>query len=95
MVKAGCIVFVADGGGPDGNCEPSRPDIRDEEAAVEKIDAVLSDPEKQRALREHLRVGAQRFSVVGFEEGLLEIMREFLERKSAGNAGKARATGSD
>jgi glycosyltransferase involved in cell wall biosynthesis len=95
MVKAGCIVFVPDGSGPTEIVNHPGLIYEDDEAAVEKIDAVLSDPEKQRALREHLRVAARRFSVVGFEEGLLEITREFLERKSAGNAGKTRATGSD
>jgi hypothetical protein len=39
-------------------------------------------------------VRAQRFSVVRFQEGLIEITREFLARKNVGAGGKARAAGS-
>jgi glycosyltransferase involved in cell wall biosynthesis len=89
MVKAGCIVFVPDGGGQTEIA--NHPDLiyPDDEAAVEQIDAVLRNPEKQKALRQHLKDSGRRFSTDIFQQGILDLTREFLARRGVREANSA------
>jgi glycosyltransferase involved in cell wall biosynthesis len=89
MVKAGCIVFVPDGGGQTEIA--NHPDLLypDDEAAVEQIDAVLRNPGKQKVLRQHLQDGAWRFSTDIFQQGILDLTREFLARQGVPEASRA------
>jgi len=84
MVKAGCLVWVPDGGGQTEIL--AHPELiyagRDE--AVAKIRSVLTEPEKQTRLRDHLRARAGLFSAERFVREMRVIVREFLEENSAG-----------
>ena len=78
MVKAGCIVFVPDNG---GQVEiVNHPDLvfQDVPDAVERIDKVLSSPESQDTIREHLAMEARYFSVEAFQQGIRNIVADFL-----------------
>ena len=85
MVKAGCIVFVPEGGGQTEIVNHADLIYPDDGAAVRKIDAILRSPEKQHGLRDHLLAGSRRFSTEIFQRGILELTREFLERPRAEN----------
>jgi glycosyltransferase involved in cell wall biosynthesis len=89
MVKAGCIVFVPDGGGQTEIVD--HPDLiyEDDETAVTKIVAALRDSAMQSSLRKHLRQKAQGFSTDIFQQGLLDLTRQFLERRGAQDDRKA------
>jgi len=84
MVKAGCLVWVPDGGGQTEIL--AHPELiyagRDE--AVAKIRGVLTEPEKQTRLRDHLRARAGLFSAERFVREMRVIVREFLEENRAG-----------
>ena len=84
MVKAGCLVWVPDGGGQTEIL--AHPELiyagRDE--AVAKIRGVLTEPEKQTRLREHLRARAGLFSAERFVREMRAIVRKFLEENRAG-----------
>jgi glycosyltransferase involved in cell wall biosynthesis len=84
MVKAGCLVWVPDGGGQTEIL--AHPELiyagRDE--AVAKIRSVLTGPEKQTRLRDHLRARAGLFSAERFVREMRVIVREFLEENRAG-----------
>lgn len=83
MVKAGCLVWVPDGGGQTEIL--AHPELiyagRDE--AVAKIRSVLTEPEKQTRLRDHLRARAGLFSAERFVREMRVIVREFLEENRA------------
>jgi glycosyltransferase involved in cell wall biosynthesis len=79
MVRAGCIVFVPDGGGQVeivGDADPLR--YRDAEDAVEKIAAVLASRAQQQTLRAHLERRASLFGTEVFVQRTREIVRDFL-----------------
>jgi glycosyltransferase involved in cell wall biosynthesis len=84
MVKAGCLVWAPDGGGQTEIL--AHPELiyagRDE--AVAKIRGVLTDPEKQTRLRDHLRAQAGLFSAERFVREMRAIVRQFLEENRAG-----------
>ena len=86
MVKAGCLVWVPDGGGQTEIL--AHPELiyagRDE--AVAKIRSVLTEPEKQTRLRDHLRARAGLFSAERFVREMRVIVREFLEENRAGTS---------
>lgn len=84
MVKAGCLVWVPDGGGQTEIV--AHPDLIYEgwDEAAAKILAVLGDPEKQARLRDHLRVRAGLFSTDRFVGEMRTLVRAFLEEDRAG-----------
>lgn len=82
MVRAGCIVWVPDGGGQvEIVGRDERLVYRSDAEAVEKICATLDDPERARALREHLRPYRERFSERVFVDRFREVVRAFLARR--------------
>ena len=78
MVKAGCIVFVANGGGQVEIVDHPSLIFDDEDEAVDKICNVLEDTSLQRRLGKHLTQGVDRFSVEAFQEGIQEVVRDFF-----------------
>ena len=78
MVRAGMIVWVPRGGGQVEIVD--HPDLiyDDEEDAVRKIAAVMSDPSRQTALRAHLAGQAEKFSAERFMEGIQKAVDRFM-----------------
>lgn len=79
---AGCVTFVADGGGPTeivGHDE--RLIYSDRADAVAKISAVLDDPDLDSALRRSTRERARQFTVERFSKELREAVCELLEAR--------------
>ena len=81
MVKAGCIVFVPNGGGQTEIADHPALIYESDGDAVRKIEAVLADSTLAAILRTHLAEGANRFSVEGFMRGIRKIVIEFLQEK--------------
>jgi glycosyltransferase involved in cell wall biosynthesis len=79
MVKAGCVVFVAGGGGQTEIIDHPQLIFRDDEEAVGKIQAVLSSGALQDALCRHLAAQARKFSVGNFRGAMRAIVAEFLQ----------------
>jgi glycosyltransferase involved in cell wall biosynthesis len=78
MVKAGCIVFVPNGGGQTEIADHPALIYESDDDAVRKIEAVLADSTLQTKLRTHLAQGAQRFSVGNFRQSIRKVVDEFL-----------------
>jgi glycosyltransferase involved in cell wall biosynthesis len=66
MVRAGCVVFVPDGGGQVEVVDDPRLQWHDPEQAVDRICSVLSDPETQRDLARRLAARADLWSADRF-----------------------------
>jgi glycosyltransferase involved in cell wall biosynthesis len=81
MVRAGCIVFVRDGGGP-AEIVGAEADLcwASPEDALTKILAVLDDPSRQSALRRHLGSRAALFSSERFCKQFRALVRDFTAR---------------
>lgn len=84
MVKAGCLVWVPDGGGQTEIVAHPGLIFSDHEDAAAKIPAVLADPEKQASLLDHLRARADLFSTDRFVREMRALVRAFLEENRAG-----------
>jgi len=78
MVKAGCVVFVPDGGGQLEIVNDERLTYLDEAVAVDKICAVLRSKKLQSELRMHLARSSQAFSSAIFADGVRRIVQDFL-----------------
>jgi glycosyltransferase involved in cell wall biosynthesis len=78
MVRAGCLVFVPDGGGQ-MEIVDAAPELvfRSDDDAVEKIAAALADPTRHDALRRRLAERAGRFSAARFVEEIRALVRDF------------------
>ena len=70
IIKAGCIVFVPNGGGQIEIVDNSSLIFENDEDAVEKIIKVLTDNNFQYSLKEHLSKRANLFSVKRFMEDI-------------------------
>ncbi len=81
MVKAGCITFVPNEGGPVEIVNHSALTYNSIEDAVDKIDAVLRQPELQTDLRNHLVSQGKKFTISRFMKGLQKAVEEFLVRR--------------
>lgn len=79
MVKAGCIPFVPDQGGPVEIVDHPALTYHDTDDAVRKIVAVLNSKPQQVCLRAHLERQGEQFSVEWFQNGLRDIVARFLE----------------
>jgi len=89
MVRAGCIVFVREGGGS-VEIIGTEADLgwASPEDAVAKILAVLQDPARQSALRHHLAARAALFSSERFCEQLRALVRDFAARLGMSSQGE-------
>ena len=83
MVKAGCIVFVPNGGGQVEIVDHASLVFDDDNEAVDKICRVLEDTSLQNDLTAHLAQGMDRFSVEAFQEGIRQTVSEFFEQRSS------------
>jgi glycosyltransferase involved in cell wall biosynthesis len=81
MVKAGCLVWVPNGGGQTEIVEHPGLTYSDDDDAAAKIVAVLESEKAQESLRRHLRVRAQAFSPERFMRESRALVAEFLERR--------------
>lgn len=81
MVKAGCIVFVPNGGGQAEIVDHPKLIYENIEDGVQKIETVLKDEKLQNNLREHLSLVSQKFSVENFQKSIREIVSNFLKGK--------------
>ena len=84
MVRAGCIVFVPNGGGQVEIVDHPGLVFDDEDEAVDKICRVLEDTSLSNTLRSHLAQGLDRFSVEAFQEGIRQTVNEFFEQRGRG-----------
>jgi glycosyltransferase involved in cell wall biosynthesis len=78
MTRAGCIVFVHDGGGQ-VEIVGDEPGLRyrSDFEAVDKICKLLDDDDEQQRLREVLGNRANRFNESSFMTGIQKIVSEF------------------
>lgn len=79
MAKAGCIVFVPDGGGQTEIVDNPNLIYNGIEDAVCKIGKVIEDQKLQNDSRRHLFVNAQKFSIENFKEGIKNAVSIFLK----------------
>lgn len=79
MVMAGCIVWVPDGGGQKEIVNHSDLIYQSEDDAVEKIMAMLDQPERQEGIRLHLKKQAELFSAARFQREIRRTLDIFLE----------------
>jgi len=79
MVKAGCIVFVPDGGGQTEIVNNDQLIYKDEEDAIRKIENVLMDSDIQIELKEQLLKNSPKFSIINFQQSIKEIVEELLK----------------
>jgi hypothetical protein len=84
MVKAGCIVFVPNGGGQTEIADHPALIYESDDDAVRKIETVLVDSSLQASLRTHLAAGARRFSVESFQGQIRQVVEEFLKERIGG-----------
>lgn len=82
MVKAGCIAFVPDNGGPPEIVNDERLCYRDADDAVSKIGAVLRDEALQGTLHDHMLARGTCFDVTAYQEGIRRTVRDMLEGTS-------------
>ncbi|MGA3323498.1 MAG: glycosyltransferase family 4 protein [Terriglobia bacterium] len=81
MVQAGCVVFVASGGGQVEIVNHPALIYENVADAVEKIIAVLTSEAEQEKLRNHLRQGSNSYSVKTFVDEMRRVVAEFIERQ--------------
>ena len=79
MVKAGCIVFVPNGGGQTEIVEATELTYNDTEDAVSKIISILSTESLQKALAHRLAQRAKIFSTQSFCQSIQSVAHEFLD----------------
>jgi len=83
LAKAGCIPFIPNEGGHLEIVGEAKDFLAfsDEEDAVQKITAVLTNDSLQSSIREKLKQVTARFSISSFKESLLRIVEDFFEQK--------------
>jgi glycosyltransferase involved in cell wall biosynthesis len=82
MVRAGCVVWVPNGGGQVEIVNDPRLTYGSVEEAIGKITAALRDPHEEATLRKHLAARADRFS----PERFMREVRAAVEDAAAGRA---------
>ncbi len=80
MVKAGCLVWVPDGGGQVEVVNHPALIYDDLEDGVNKIELVFKDKEKQSELRKRLAKQSESFSSESFMFEIKEVVRHFLSK---------------
>ncbi len=79
MVKAGCIVFVPNGGGQTEIVNDAKLIYKDEEDAVVKIKKIINDIDSQKETRDQLSLNIKNFSEESFREGIKIVVDKFFE----------------
>ncbi len=80
MIRAGCIVFAPDHGGPAELLDEPGLTYGSLGEATEKIALLLGDPARQARLAARLRDRGARFTEEAFTSRSLDVVREVLER---------------
>jgi len=80
MIKAGCVVWVAEGGGQTEIVESAQLVFRSEEDAVRKIAAILRDETELECLRRHLLQRSRAFMLERFFSDIRRIVADFVGR---------------
>jgi len=88
MVKAGCVTFVPDEGGPPEIVGDARLCYRDADDAVRKIDAVLRSEPLGRELHEMMLRRGALFGVQAYQRGIRRVVRDMGGRLAAGEQGE-------
>ncbi len=86
MAKAGCLVWVPEGGGQVEIVDQADLIYADNAQAVSSILAVLGDPWKEAALRSHLAGRSEAFSADRFVREVHTLIREFVEGSRGAHA---------
>ncbi|MFA5156299.1 MAG: glycosyltransferase [Candidatus Omnitrophota bacterium] len=84
LIKAGCITFVpAEGGHLEivGSAKEFLGFI-DEDDAVRKISAIISDKQLQDKVRAELKINIDKFSIADFKRNLLKIVEQFFTEQA-------------
>lgn len=81
MVKAGCIVWVASGGGQVEVVNHPGLIYKDIEDAVNKIEQVLKNQTMQVSLRKHLSGQAKKFSEERYQQEIRNVVSQFLKEQ--------------
>jgi glycosyltransferase involved in cell wall biosynthesis len=81
MVKAGCVTFVADSGGPVEIVNHPLLTYRDVNDAAGRIRSVMNNETLRNDLRAHLARQGERFSAEVFMAGLRDAVTFFLNKK--------------
>lgn len=84
MIKAGCIVWVPQGGGQVEIVNQDELTYTNIDDAVSKISSVLASPASQKRLREHLRHRSELFSTGVYMEEIVKIVKFFLLSSATG-----------
>jgi glycosyltransferase involved in cell wall biosynthesis len=84
-VKAGCIIWVPNGGGQTEIVSYPNLIYESVEDAVNKIDKILKSDIMQVQLREHLSKQAQKFSTERFMSEIREVVNQFIEENKIKN----------
>jgi len=79
MAKAGCIVFVPDGGGQVEIVDEPRLQYKNESDAAKKITEVLSDQNIQIKLQKQLLLQSRKFSKDNFQKDIIKIVQESVK----------------
>lgn len=80
MVKAGCLVFVPNGGGQVEIVNNNQLIYVNKEEAVKKIITVLGNSHLQSSLLQNLALHSQRFSTENFIQNIRKVVEEFLRK---------------
>ncbi|MFA5153483.1 MAG: glycosyltransferase [Clostridia bacterium] len=79
MTKAGCIVFVPDGGGQVEIVDEPQLRYKNELDAAKKITEVLLDKNLQIKIQKNLLLQSRKFSEDNFKKDIREIVQEFIK----------------
>ena len=82
MARAGCVVFVPNSGGQTEIVDHPALAFENDDDAVAKLDAVLSNTEMQRRLALHVSRQASRFATENFVAAIRGLAEEMLAEKS-------------
>jgi glycosyltransferase involved in cell wall biosynthesis len=80
MVKAGCLVWVPEKGGPAEIVGRSELIYRDNSEAVRKIEEVLDKDDLARSIRSHLKEKSSKFSLENFQAQIRALIEQFVNR---------------
>lgn len=81
-LKAGCICFSHNSGGPVEILQDPRLLFEDVSTAVDKIDRVLTDPELENQMRDHCRSMGTRFSQEKFRKEFIEQINTYNKNQT-------------
>ena len=81
MVRAGCIVWVPNGGGQVEIVNHPALTCNSIEDAVQKIEKVLKNNAMQIELHKHLAKQSKKFSTEKFKTEIRKLVHEFLEER--------------